>query len=100
MYKSKDSMIISILELFKSKSIDGCIPEFISGKDINMHFNFKSSLDRNYFFNTLCYVEPVVLSVNSDETIRCINWINCIYGLRDPYLTQLRREVKLELVLK
>jgi hypothetical protein len=93
-------MVTSILDLFKSKAIDGYVPKVISGKDIYEHFNFQSILDENYFFNTLCYTEPFVLQVNPGDALMSENWIDNKYGLRDPYLTQLRRETKLELVLK
>jgi hypothetical protein len=95
-----NSLVVSVLEFFKSKAIDGCVPNTITGRDIYLHFNFRNKDEENSFFNTLCYDEvPSILQINPGQAIMSENWIDNIYGLREPYLTQLGREVKIDKVL-
>jgi hypothetical protein len=95
-----NSLVVSVLDLFKSKAIDGCVPSTITGRDIYLHFNFRNRSEENSFFYTLCYGDPFILQINPGQAIMSENWIDNRYGLREPYLTQLGREAKIDKILK
>lgn len=91
-------LINSLLLLYKTKANKGYVPKIISGKEIYKHYNFYNKEDTNYFFNKLCYIESVLIK-NPGEPISSDNWIDNNYGLRESYLTQIRRECKIEAIL-
>lgn len=109
MILDKELLINSLLLLFKSKAKNGHVPKIISGKEIYEHYNFhntentlkdRSAVEEdNYFFNILCYGKPQVLKVNPGMSISSANWIDNNYGLREPYLTQIIREYKIDSLL-
>lgn len=95
----KDLLINSLLLLYKTKVDKGYVPKIISGKEIYKHYKFQQIKDENYFFNKLCYIESV-LEINPGDPISSKNWIDNNYGLREPYLTQIRRECKINAILE
>jgi hypothetical protein len=94
----KDLHINSLLLLFKSKANNGHVPEIITGLEIYEHFKFKQIKNKNYFFNRLCYIESV-LEINPGEPFISTDFIDNNYLLKEPYLTQIRRECKIDAIL-
>lgn len=89
-----DSLIEPIIDIFKSN----CRPDYIlisiSGHEFVKHFKLEKE-DIDEFFNYMCY-EISVLSINPGEDEVSFHWQENNFGLTETYLTQLKREIKLD----
>lgn len=87
-----------LIDVYRSKDINGYVPKTISGIEIIEIFELTRS-ETDTFFNMMCW-EKSVLDINPGFEMISSDWSKNYYGLKEPYLTQIRRDAKLNNLIK
>ena len=93
MYLKNKYLLSDAIELFRKHSRPGYIPLFLPGTVFVEHFNLQKD-DIDHFFNLMCY-ELEVLSINPGTDEMSYHWEENDFGLSEPYLTHLKRDMKI-----